>query len=74
LQFAYFCQFRDSGLIGCAFTGTNRKSGSNKASSESRKPQEFPIVGIGASAGGLEAFKVLLEGLPVDTGLYVERH
>ena len=29
----------------------------------------FPIVGIGASAGGLEAFKVLLECLPVDTGL-----
>jgi two-component system CheB/CheR fusion protein len=26
-------------------------------------------VGIGASAGGLEAFKVLLENLPVDTGL-----
>ncbi|MGD0995324.1 MAG: hypothetical protein ABR909_07350 [Candidatus Bathyarchaeia archaeon] len=27
---------------------------------------EFPIVGIDASAGGLEAFKVLLEGLPVE--------
>ena len=26
-------------------------------------------VGIGASAGGLEAFKVLLEYLPVNTGL-----
>jgi two-component system CheB/CheR fusion protein len=30
---------------------------------------DFPVVGIGASAGGLEAFKVLLEGLPADTGL-----
>ena len=30
--------------------------------------QEFPIVGIGASAGGLEAFKMLLECLPLDTG------
>ena len=29
----------------------------------------FPIVGIGASAGGLEAFKQLLEALPVDTGM-----
>lgn len=29
----------------------------------------FPIVGIGASAGGLEAFKQLLEFLPIDTGL-----
>jgi two-component system CheB/CheR fusion protein len=29
----------------------------------------FPIVGIGASAGGLEALTSLLEALPVDTGL-----
>lgn len=28
-----------------------------------------PIVGIGASAGGLEAFTKLLEALPADTGL-----
>ncbi len=29
----------------------------------------FPIVGIGASAGGLEAFTQLLKALPLDTGL-----
>jgi two-component system, chemotaxis family, CheB/CheR fusion protein len=29
----------------------------------------FPIVGIGASAGGLEAFTELLQGLPSDTGM-----
>ena len=29
----------------------------------------FPVVGIGASAGGLEAFRQLLERLPVDTGM-----
>ena len=29
----------------------------------------FPIVGIGASAGGLEAFTELLGALPIDTGL-----
>ncbi len=29
----------------------------------------FPVVGIGASAGGLEAFRRLLEHLPTDTGL-----
>jgi len=29
----------------------------------------FPIVGIGASAGGLEAFSALLKYLPVDTGM-----
>jgi two-component system, chemotaxis family, CheB/CheR fusion protein len=29
----------------------------------------FPIVGIGASAGGLEAFGSLLSALPADTGM-----
>src|SRR6266849_4568669 len=29
----------------------------------------FPIVGIGASAGGLEAFTQLLKHLPTDTGM-----
>src|SRR5512132_2465544 len=29
----------------------------------------FPIVGVGASAGGLEAFTRLLQALPVDTGM-----
>ena len=29
----------------------------------------FPIVGVGASAGGLEAFASFLEALPPDTGM-----
>ena len=29
----------------------------------------FPVVGIGASAGGLEAFNKLLSHLPIDTGM-----
>ena len=29
----------------------------------------FPIVGVGASAGGLEAFTQFLKALPLDTGL-----
>jgi two-component system, chemotaxis family, CheB/CheR fusion protein len=29
----------------------------------------FPIVGVGASAGGLEAFTELLGALPIDTGM-----
>ncbi|MEG4008990.1 chemotaxis protein CheB [Microcoleus sp. Pol11C1] len=29
----------------------------------------FPVVGIGASAGGLEAFTELLRHLPIDTGM-----
>lgn len=33
-----------------------------------RDPRGFSIVGVGASAGGLEAFTELLQQLPVDTG------
>jgi two-component system, chemotaxis family, CheB/CheR fusion protein len=29
----------------------------------------FPVVGIGASAGGLDAFRQLLSNLPIDTGM-----
>jgi two-component system CheB/CheR fusion protein len=32
-------------------------------------PEPFPIVGIGASAGGLEAFSELLHNLPEKTGM-----
>lgn len=31
--------------------------------------KSFPVVGIGASAGGLEAFRDFLAALPVDTGM-----
>ena len=30
---------------------------------------QFPIVGIGASAGGLDAFRKLLGGMPADSGM-----
>jgi two-component system CheB/CheR fusion protein len=38
---------------------------------EDKRPNAatFPIVGIGASAGGLEAFTELLAALPADTGM-----
>ena len=35
---------------------------------EPSKADSFPVVGIGASAGGLEAFKELLTGLPEKDG------
>ncbi|MEO6995927.1 MAG: chemotaxis protein CheB, partial [Lacunisphaera sp.] len=41
----------------------------SSASAGSRTPRPCPIVGIGASAGGLEAFTRLLKCLPADTGL-----
>lgn len=41
-----------------------------KASSRAvAAPDSFPVVGIGASAGGLEAFERLLKRLPKDTGM-----
>ncbi|MBV8897179.1 MAG: PAS domain-containing protein [Acidobacteriaceae bacterium] len=38
---------------------------------EDHDPQiaPFPIVGVGASAGGLDAFKELLQNMPADTGM-----
>ena len=41
----------------------------NRAASPVRPAELFPIVGIGASAGGLEAFSELLRGLPQKTGM-----
>src|SRR5882672_6151291 len=38
-------------------------------SNEPAQGAPFPIVGIGASAGGLEAFTKLLSKLPPDTGM-----
>ncbi len=46
---------------------TPRKASANGNSTKSLN--EFPIVGIGASAGGLEAIKELLYALPADTGM-----
>ncbi len=37
--------------------------------SERSASLSFPVVGVGASAGGLEAFTQLLEELPSDTGM-----
>ncbi|MGB7394857.1 MAG: chemotaxis protein CheB [Pricia sp.] len=35
----------------------------------SKTSQEFPLVGVGASAGGLESFKRLLGAIPKDSGM-----
>ena len=34
-----------------------------------RRPESFPIVAIGASAGGVEAFKKFFSRMPADTGM-----
>ena len=42
---------------------------SHKGSMKSSKADQFPIVGIGASAGGLEALEQFFENTPVDSGM-----
>jgi two-component system, chemotaxis family, CheB/CheR fusion protein len=54
---------------------TSERSGSQSSDTEmdtaqlSHSKSNFPIVGIAASAGGLEAFTQLLSHLPIDTGM-----
>src|SRR5258706_3435044 len=47
--------------------GRKKASPVSKAGRPAVKP--FPIVGVGASAGGLEAFSQLLKHLPTDSGM-----
>ncbi|MEG4352342.1 CheR family methyltransferase [Microcoleus sp. LAD1_D3] len=45
------------------------KAGIKTAQKKNNQNDLFPVVGIGASAGGLEAFMELLSHLPIDTGM-----
>jgi chemotaxis response regulator CheB len=36
-----------------------------------RAPEDFPVVCVGASAGGLQAYVTLLQHVPVDLGIAV---
>jgi len=47
----------------------SQSKASDIAASEDKQNELFPVVGIGASAGGLEAFIQLLSHLPTDTGM-----
>ncbi len=61
-------EFRTVKLKRKAPAASPRSHREPKAATPAR-PNPFPIVGIGASAGGLEAFTQLLENLPPATGL-----
>ncbi len=50
-------------------TADDSRSGTPPAGDSTPARAPFPVVGIGASAGGLEAFRTFLEHLPADTGM-----
>jgi len=56
---------KEGGRGGTGGEGGRRK----KKISESASEHTFPVIGIGASAGGLEAFTKFLSSLPTDTGM-----
>jgi two-component system CheB/CheR fusion protein len=65
---------KEAGKNTDAHSAKARRSSSPTASpetapSEGGTPNPFPIVGVGASAGGLEAFTELLKHLPLDSGM-----
>ena len=53
--------------VSSAKAKTPRPAGRGRVSTAASS--SCPVVGVGASAGGLEAFTQLLQGLPVDTGM-----
>ena len=50
-------------------SGAGVKPATNRPGSETAPAGPFAIVGVGASAGGLEAFTKLIENLPTHTGM-----
>jgi len=50
-------------------SGRLPKAGAGRDADPPARAGGFPVVGIGASAGGLEAFTELLRALPADTGM-----
>jgi chemotaxis response regulator CheB len=55
-----------------SFKDTNKSTSPARENSAPIKPDEdsiFPIVGIGASAGGLEALEKIFINMPTDSGM-----
>jgi two-component system CheB/CheR fusion protein len=49
--------------------GDEKEPGANELSPRAAEERGFPVVAIGASAGGLEALETLFEAVPADSGL-----
>ena len=45
------------------------KSAKTSRTKSNTEKNNFPIIGIGASAGGLEALELFFENMPADTGM-----
>jgi chemotaxis response regulator CheB len=58
--------FIDAGKSGDRSMAMGSPQAKPKRSHKSKKPNGLIVVGIGASAGGLEALKLMLPGLPVN--------
>jgi PAS domain S-box-containing protein len=56
-------------VIGCDVTVATLKQSSNTQFSNAKAENGFPIIAVGASAGGLNSITKLLENLPIDTGM-----
>ena len=46
-----------------------RESGAKSDDQKNHKKQRFPVIGLGASAGGLEALKAFFSKVPPDSGM-----
>jgi chemotaxis response regulator CheB len=53
----------------CSAVAKSAKGASKKALYEQPQPLAFPILGVGASAGGLEAMELFLKEVPVESGM-----
>jgi two-component system CheB/CheR fusion protein len=49
--------------------GQSQQSGAEDAPDREKRTRPCPVVGIGASAGGLEAFQEFFEAMPPDSGM-----
>ena len=52
-----------------ASTGPRRRGTGTRRSESAVGDRAFRVVGIGASAGGLDAFKKLFSAMPADSGM-----
>src|SRR5208337_996663 len=60
---------KDTGKSGAGTEPATNLPGSETAPKSPASARPFAIVGVGASAGGLEAFTKLIESLPTNTGM-----